>query len=185
MDRDKALKLINQNIINKNLVKHMLATEAIMRSLAKKMDKDIDQWGLTGLLHDLDFEQTKDKPKQHSLITEKILREQGINNEKMLKAIKSHNAEMTKIERTEELDYALTASEQITGLIVGCALVMPDKKLASVSQETVLKKFKQKAFTANVDRGLISLCEKLGFSLENFVELSLKAMQSVSGELGL
>lgn len=185
MNRIKALELVNQHIANKNLVKHMLATEAIMRSLAQKMNKDIEQWGLTGLLHDLDFEQTKEKPEQHSLITEHILREQGIDDEKMLKAIKSHNAEMTKIARTEELDYALTSSEQITGLIVGCALVMPDKKLASVGQETVLKKFKQKTFTANVDRELIKLCEKLGYGLEDFVELSLTAMQEVSEDLGL
>jgi len=185
INRDKALQLLDNNIHNQNLIKHMIATEAIMRSLAEKLDKDQELWRLTGLLHDLDFEQTKNSPEKHSLVTEQILREEGIVNQKLLQAIKSHNAEMTGQERKSDLDYALTAAEQISGLIVGCALVMPDKKLDSVTPETILKKFKQKSFTTNVNRELIRLCQKLGFSLEDFADLSLKAMQQISTDLGL
>ncbi len=185
MNRDEALKLINELINNKNLVKHMIATEAIMRSLAQKLKQDADYWGLVGLLHDLDFEQTKDRPDQHGLITEKILKEQGIENQEFFDAIKSHNAEGLGVYREKGIDKALTAAEQITGLIVGCALVMPDKKLSSVNRDTVLKKFKQKSFTANVNRNLIKLCEEIGFSLDDFIDLALGAMKEISGELGL
>jgi len=185
IDRGIALGWLNQRIKNKNLIKHMIATEAIMRFLAEKSGNDPAKWAMTGLLHDLDFEETKDKPEKHGLETEKFLKEQGIEDEEIMQAIKSHNSEGTGVKRTSELDYALTAAEQITGLIVGCALVMPDKKLASVIPETVLKKYKQKAFTANVNRELIRLCEKLGYSLEDFVDLSLKAMQEISEDLGL
>lgn len=185
IDREIALEWLKDKVTNDNLIKHMLATEAIMRSLADKLGQDADQWGLTGLLHDLDFEDTKDNPAQHSLETVRFLQEQGVNDQKVLTAIQSHNYEMTKVARNTDLDYALTSAEQITGLIVGCALVRPDKKLSSLSKESVLKKFNQPAFTARVDRNLIKLSEKLGFSLDEFVDISLEAMQSISGELGL
>ncbi|MFH1597709.1 MAG: HD domain-containing protein [Patescibacteria group bacterium] len=185
IDRNTAFNWLKQRIQNKNLIKHMVATEAIMRALANKLGHDADKWGLVGLVHDLDFEETKDRPEQHGLVTEKFLKERGIEDQDIVQAIKSHNAEGTGVPRAKELDYALTAAEQITGLIVGCALVMPEKKLASVNKDTVLKKYKQKAFTANVDRELIMLCQKIGFTLEDFVELSLKSMQLVAGELSL
>ncbi|MBU1148638.1 phosphohydrolase, partial [Patescibacteria group bacterium] len=128
---------------------------------------------------------TKDNPQQHGPATVQYLKEQGINNEEMFQAILSHNQEMTGISRDTDLDMALTAAEQISGLIVGCALVMPDKKLASVSLETVTKKFKQPAFTANVDRELIRLSEKLGLTLTEFMDLSLRAMRGAAEDLGL
>ncbi len=184
MTKEEALQLIKENIQNQNLIKHMLATEAIIKALAKKFGKDEEHWGLTGLLHDLDFEKTKDTPEKHGLVTAEILQDKGLDEE-IIEAIKTHNAEMLGLERKTDLDHALASSEQLTGLIVGCTLVMPDKKLASVKPETILKKFKDKSFTANVKREIILECEKLDLNLEDFVKLGLEAMQGISEDLGL
>ena len=184
MTRDEALTLIKSKINNQNLIKHMLASEAIMKSLAKRLGQPEAEWGIVGLIHDLDFEETKDNPEKHTLITVDILKDKNFTKEQ-LNAIKAHNAESVGVERKTELDFALTCAEQITGLIVACALVQPDKKLASVTSESILKKLKQKAFAANVSREDIMLCEKLDLSLEEFVNLSLKAMQDISNDLGL
>jgi len=184
MNRDEALNLIKSKIKNKNLIKHMLASEAIIKSLAKKLHEPEAEWGIVGLIHDLDFEETKDMPEKHSLITIDILKDKGFSEEQ-LNAIKAHNAENLGLVRKTKIDFALTCAEQITGLIVACALVQPDKKLASVTSESVMKKFKQKSFAANVSREDIKLCEKLGLTLEEFVSLSLKSMQIISNDLGL
>lgn len=184
MTRDEALELIKSKIKNQNLVKHMLASESIMKALAKRLGEPEAEWGIVGLIHDLDFEETKETPEKHSLITVDILKDKDFSEEQ-LDAIKAHNAENTGVERKTKLDFALTCAEQITGLIVACALVQPDKKLASVTPESILKKFKQKSFAANVSRDDIKLCEKLGLPLEEFVSLSLQSMQDISNDLGL
>lgn len=184
MTRDRALELLHQHVTNKNLIKHMLASEAIMRVLAKKLEKNEDEWGLAGLLHDLDFEQTKDNPAKHGLVTTELLILEGFTDEQ-LHAIKAHNVEHTGVQRETEFDFALTCAEQLTGLIVACALVQPDKKLAAVTVESVMKKFKQKAFAAGCSREDIQLCEKLNIPVEQFVQLGLEAMQGISNELGL
>ena len=184
MERAEALSLLNEHLKNANLVKHCLATEAIMRSLAERLGEDADLWGLAGLLHDLDFERTKDTPEQHTLQTLEILKNYDLPQE-LLQAIKAHNAEALGIERRSAFDFALAAAETITGLIVACALVQPDKKLASVKPESVIKKMKKKDFARNVNRDIIRECEKLGMSLDEFVRLSLEAMRNITDELGL
>ena len=102
------------------LIKHSLATEAIMRALAKKMGKDEELWGIAGLLHDLDFSETKDDPERHALVAAELLA--GRLPEDAVLAIKRHNAEMLGLKRETEFDLALTAAETITGLIVATAL---------------------------------------------------------------
>jgi uncharacterized protein len=184
MTRDQALQLIHQHITNQNLIKHMLASEAIMHALAKKLSKNEDEWGLTGLLHDLDFEQTKNEPAKHGLVSTELLAHEGLTDDQ-LHAIKAHNVEFTGVKRKTELDYALTCAEQLTGLIVACALVQPDRKLSTVTVESIMKKFKQKAFAAGCSRDDIQLCEKLNISLENFMKLGLEAMQVIANQLGL
>jgi uncharacterized protein len=184
MNRVQALELLHQHISNQNLIKHMLASEAIMRALAKKLDKNEDEWGLTGLLHDLDFGQTKNDPAKHGLITAALLTPEGFSDEQ-LHAIKAHNVEHTGVARESTIDFALVCAEQLTGLIVACTLVQPDKKLSAVTVGSIMKKFKQKAFAAGCSREDIQLCEKLDISLEQFVELGLEAMQGTANELGL
>ncbi len=175
---------MNQSVKADNLLKHSLATEAILRALAVRLGKDPETWGLAGLLHDLDFEETRDTPETHGLRTAEILQSRGVLEE-VLQSIRAHNAERLGLERKTELDFAVTCGEAVTGLIVATALVYPDKKVASVKPQSVTKRMKEKYFARNVNRDLIRLCEKLGLPLDEFVSLSVTAMQGISADLGL
>jgi putative nucleotidyltransferase with HDIG domain len=181
---EKAREIFHQYVRTENLIKHCLASEAIMRALARRLGEDETLWGVTGLLHDLDFEETKEDPPSHTLKTAQILAEKGVNAI-TIQAIKAHNAEALGIDRTHPIDFALTAAENITGLIVATALVYPDKKLSSVKVSSVIKRMKEKAFAKNVRREAILESQRLGLSLEEFVEISLRAMQEMSQDLGL
>lgn len=184
ISRDEALVLLKNHITNENLIKHCLATEAIMRKLAERLGEDIEDWGLVGLMHDLDFEQTKNEPERHTLVTADILLQKGVA-EDYVKAIIAHNERVPGSQRSSALEHLLSAAENITGLIVACALVMPDKKLKSVQGSSIKKRMKEKAFARNVDRSAIMECEQAGIPLEEFIELSLKAMQEINEQLGL
>jgi putative nucleotidyltransferase with HDIG domain len=184
MDRQGALGFLDRYVKAENLRKHCLATEAVMRALAAYVGEPVEVWGLTGLLHDLDFEETADRPEVHGLRTVSILAGTGLPPE-ALGAIKAHNAEGLGVERETRLDFALTCAESITGLIVATALVYPDKRLASVKPKSILKRMKEKDFARGVDRDRVRLCEKIQVPLADFVALSLQAMQGISGEIGL
>ena len=176
--------MVTERLDNQALVKHCLATESIMRRLAPRFGADPESWGIAGLLHDLDYQETKDNPERHGLVTEEILTEKGVSPE-IIDAIKSHNAEKLGIERSTPFHYAITCAENITGLIVATALVMPEKKISQVKPKSVVKRMKDKAFARSVDRDGIRQCEKIDIPLQEFVELSLDAMNEISGELGL
>ena len=178
------MALLKEHLSEQVLIKHCLATEAIMRSLAGSFGEDPDTWGIAGLLHDLDYAQTKDTPERHALVTESILRQRGVCDE-IIDAIKSHNAEALGIERTDRFHFALTAAENVTGLIVATALVQPDKKIAQVKPSSVTKRMKEKSFARSVSREGILLCERIGMPLDLFVTVSLAAMGSIAEELGL
>ncbi len=182
--RDKSLQLMKEYLKADNLQKHSLATEAIMRRLALKMGEDEEFWGIAGLLHDLDYEETKDTMSRHTLHTEEILKQRGIS-QGIIEAIKGHNAENLGYTREKAIDHALTCAECITGMIVATTLVYPDKKLSSVKPKSIIKRMKQKEFARNVNREHIRECEKIGIPLEDFAELSLNAMREISDELGL
>ncbi len=184
MDRDEALALLRENLENENLVKHCLASEAIMRALAQKLGQDEEAWALAGLLHDIDFEETCDSPDRHGLVGAGILAERGLSPE-IIDAVKAHNADGLGLERTTDFHHALACAETITGLIVATALVYPDKKVASVKASSVKKRMKKKDFARNVSRETIMECEKIGLTLDEFVEISLTAMQGIADELGL
>jgi putative nucleotidyltransferase with HDIG domain len=184
ISRPQALQLMMQYIPQDNLRKHCIATEAIMRALAKKLGFDEDMWSIAGLLHDLDYVETKDHMDRHGLVTERILNESGVNKE-ITDAIKAHNADNLGLERKEIVEHALTAAECITGLIVATALVYPDKKLSSVKPNSIIKRMKQKEFARSVNRDYIMECEKIGIPLPDFAALSLEAMSGISDELGL
>ena len=182
--RDDAWKLLKEHINTDYLLNHSIATEAIMKEMAKKLGHDQDKWAIAGLLHDLDFEKTGEDPKKHTLVTEDILKGIGMDSE-TIHAIKAHNAEGIGIERKSVFDYALTCSESVTGLIVATALVQPDKKLSSVTAEAVIKKMKKKDFARKVSRERIKDCEGAGLKLEEFMEISVQAMKDIGDELGL
>lgn len=184
IDRAQALDLLRKYCKDTVLIKHSVATEVVMQALAKRLGHDPEQWGMAGLLHDLDYDETKEDPARHTLRTEEILRDKGIGNE-IIEAIKTHNAEAVGIEREKPFHFAVTCAESITGLIIATTLVYPDKKIASVKPASIVKRMKEKGFARTVRRDAIRECEKLGLGLEEFAELSLKAMQGISDRLGL
>ena len=184
ISREDALKLLKEHLKNDKLIAHCLATEAIMRALAIKFVKDEALWGISGLLHDLDYELTGEDSSAHGEETAKVLEEKGVSPA-IIDAIRKHNAEGLGLERTTLFEHALTCAETITGLIVATALVYPDKKIASVKPTSVLKRMKTPHFARAVSRERIRECEKMGMELNEFVEISLNAMSEISEELGL
>lgn len=183
MRREEALRKVKEYVLNNKIILHMIAVAAIMRTLARYLNKDEELWELTGLLHDIDYELTKDDPRRHGLEAEKVLR--GTVEPEVIRAIKAHNFENTDVVPESDLEKALIAADAVSGLVIATALVMPNKKLAEVSVETLKRKFKQKDFARNVSRERIMFCERIGLPLDKFFELSIKALNEVSHELGL
>ncbi|MBN1902278.1 HDIG domain-containing protein [Candidatus Sumerlaeota bacterium] len=183
--RDQLVELMKRHITSDHLWKHSLASEAVMRKLAERLGEDAETWGLVGLAHDIDFDETKDEPAKHAVIGAEILRSGGVA-EKYVNAIMSHNEAIPGwTPRSAALEHALASSETITGLVVATALVMPDKKLASVKSKSVKKRMGQTAFARNVDRNAILECEKISVPIEDFCALAVEAMQGISDQLGL
>lgn len=181
MTRDEAVAAVRENCGNKNLIKHMLATEAVMVGLAGRLGEDAESWALAGLLHDLDYEQTADDPDRHGLVSADMLQELGICEE-IIHAVKAHNEHVT---RDSKMDRALYSSDPITGLIVASALMHPDRKLAGLDVDFVMHRFKEKRFAAGASREQIAACTELGMTLEEFIGVALESMQGISDELGL
>jgi putative nucleotidyltransferase with HDIG domain len=184
INREEALHLLKKYIKNERMINHCLASEAVMRAVANRLGRDADKWGLAGLLHDIDSEVTKGDPKTHALEAINILTPYQLDPD-ILNSIKMHNECASGMIRSQEFEYALAASETITGLIVATALVYPDKKVASVKTSSVVKRMKEKAFAASVRRESIMECEKIGLSLEEFTAISIDAMKGIAGEIGL
>lgn len=181
MDRQQAYELAKSKFSNKNLFKHVLAVEAVMRGMAEHFGEDEEKWGLAGLLHDLDYEQTMNDPDRHTLITEELLKEYDLDPE-IIEAIKCHN---DKAPRTKLIGKAIYASDPVTGLIVAAALMHPDKKLKSIDVDFIMRRFKEKRFAAGANREQIKSCEDFGLELKEFLGIVLKSMQGIDKELGL
>lgn len=184
MTRDEALKLVNSWTENKNLVKHMLAVEAQMRALAKHFDENEEEWGLLGLVHDADYEKW---PTEHP---RKTIEELEKRNEPgwLVNGVRAHAWGFNGMDREPQtkMEWAIYTCDELSGFIIACALVRPDKKLSSVTSETILKKWKEKSFAKGVHREQIELCEKkLGIKVEDYISVCLKALQGISSELGL
>ena len=183
MDRQKALEIVKCNLENENLVKHSLAVEAVMRGLAKRLGADEGLWALAGLLHDVDYEKTADRPEQHALLAKDML--DGYNlPDGLIHAIMAHNGQNGTVLETE-FDRALYCADPITGLITACALVKPSKKLADVQPKSVKKKFKDKAFARGANREQIDTCVNLGIERAEFIEIALREMKEIAGDIGL
>ncbi|HWR63801.1 MAG TPA: HD domain-containing protein [Candidatus Thermoplasmatota archaeon] len=183
LTRAEAEPLLRKNLRTENLIKHSYAVEAILEDMAKKLGEDSQLWGITGLLHDLDYDFTKNDPEKHSQITVKVLYDllplEAIN------AIKAHNYQYTAQIPQTYLDKSLIAADAVSGLIIAAALVMPSKKLADVTPKTLLAKFKDKSFAAGCNRKRIELCEDMDLELQGFLELSLDSLKRISDSLGL
>jgi len=184
MNREEALKLLDNKIKNKNLIKHSLAVEAVMRALANHFGKDEEIWGLAGLLHDYDYEQTAENWTKHGIETEEELKDYGLPQE-IFEIIKAHNSDALKTERKTTAEKAIFAVDPLTGLITACALMNPEKKIKNLELSSVMKKYKNLKFAAGANREFIKTCADIGLTLEEFIAISLKAMQSISTDLGL
>ncbi|WP_136805475.1 HD domain-containing protein [Desulfosediminicola flagellatus] len=184
IERDEALALVKDHIKNENLVNHSLAAEAVLRAIAKRLDEDVEKWGLTGLLHDLDAELEPDLAT-HTTRTVTVLQDKGVDAE-IIEAIRLHNLEAYPGEaRTTRLHHALAAGETITGLVIASALVRPEKQLSFVKAKSVRKRYKEKAFARGANREIIAECELIDIPLADFCELSLVAMQEIADQIGL
>lgn len=183
ISHEEALKMVEENVENENLKKHMYAVASIMKKIAQEIEEDPEEWYKVGLLHDVDYGKTEDKPEKHGLISAQMLKDKL--PEKSLKAIKSHNHENTDVKPSSKLDYALIAADAVSGLVVATALVMPNSKIEEVRVKSVLKKFDDSSFAKNIDRERIMKCEELGMNKEEFIELSLNALKGINEKLGL
>jgi len=181
LDRQEALDFVRSKVKNDRLIKHMLAVEAVMRALADRLGENAGRWGLAGLVHDLDYDETVKDPERHGRVGAECLRGMGVA-EDIARAVESHAGH---IPRESLMDKTLYAVDPLTGLIVAAALMHPSKSLGEVTTEFVLNRFKEKRFAAGADRGQIKLCADLGLELEEFVDIGLRAMQGISSELGL
>lgn len=175
MTREQALEIVRQHIKEENLIRHVLATEAIMRALASRLGQNEDQWGLAGLLHDIDYEEVEQDPAKHGLVGAQLLEDIGVDSD-IVHAVKAHN-EYHGVERVTLMDKALYAADPMTGFITAVSLVLPSKDVADVTVKQVKKKLKDKAFARGASREQINSCEQLGLSLDEFIEISLEAMK--------
>jgi putative nucleotidyltransferase with HDIG domain len=183
MNRQEALESIRENVENENLVKHMLATEAIMRVLAKRLGGDENEWGLAGLLHDIDVELTNGDMSSHSKLGADLARDLGAS-EAVANAILCHN-ETHGIPPRTTMEKALFCADPLTGLITAAALVRPDRKLAGLEAKSVRKRFKEKGFAAGASREQIAKCADIGLELDEFIAIGLEAMKGIAPQLGL
>ena len=175
---------------------HCIESEAIMRVLARHFGEDEEKWGIIGLLHDIDWELTKTDTKQHCIKCVEILKSHG-GTEFLIDTIQSHGfgqgfgedyygpPEFKGKTREITIQHALAAAETLTGLIIATTLIQPDKKLASVKPESLIKKYKNKAFAANCRRTIIAECEQIGLPIDQFLALGLKALQDIHEKLEL
>ena len=181
LSRQEALDLVNANLTKRNLVKHTLAVEAIMRAIAARFGEGEDLWGLAGLLHDLDYERTMNDPERHGRLTIEML--EGLNvPAEALNAILAHAGHRP---RNSLMDKAICCIDPVTGLIVASALMHPSKSIAGIDPDFVGKRFKEKRFAAGANREAIAGCSELGLELHEFFSVSIEAMGGISRELEL
>ncbi len=182
MEREKAIELVKKYIENEKLQKHVFAVASCMKELAENFDEDAVKWELAGLLHDLDYDFTKDKPEEHGLKTVEMLKGIGFENKEIIDAILAH---CDKKDCETKIEWALYTTDPTSGFIVACALMHPSKKLENIDLNFMKKRFKEKRFAQGANRGQIKKCENLGLSLDEFLQICLKGMQKIKNILEL
>lgn len=188
--KSQADELVEKYITNPKTKMHSIEAEAIMKKIANHLGEDEEKWGIIGLLHDIDWDLTKDNTLEHCAKAINILKEAGASDF-LVETILSHGygnnqcgAPQDK-QRSTNLQYCLAASETLTGLIIASVLMQPEKKLSLLSIESLKKKFKNEKFASNCDRKIILECEKAGISIDEFLKLGLEALQGISNQLSL
>lgn len=184
---DQANTILQDHLTNPNLRNHCRAVGATMKALAQRLGGNPELWEMAGLLHDADWQETQSDPTEHTAKTIEWIKETGEDNQQLIECILTHNHQHNGYRGpSSKMEWALYTCDELTGFIVAVALTRSDKKLSSVEVKSVLKKFPAKAFAKPVDRDQIKMCEEtLGIPLEEFIGITLKAMQGISEELGL
>jgi len=181
--RDEALALLHEWVENVNLRKHCYAVEAAMRAYARKLAGDEDRWGVTGLIHDFDWERHPDL-ERHPVKGVEVLRERGWPDD-VCRAVLGH-AVHTGVPRDTPMAKALYACDELSGFLIACALVTPEKSLDAVKVSSVKKKMKRADFARNVNRDdIVQGAAELGVDFDEHVAFVLDAMRGIKGELGL
>ncbi|HPC10685.1 MAG TPA: HDIG domain-containing protein [candidate division Zixibacteria bacterium] len=181
LTREEAFRLVLEKIGHTNLLKHILAVEAEMRRLAERLGEDVGLWGLTGLLHDLDYNETVGDAGAHTFVTESWLQPYHLPAA-MLYAIRAHPGHVPCRSR---LDWALFATDPATGFIVACVLMHPAKRLDVIDADFMLRRFKEKRFAAGASRDNMAACTSLGLELEEFLLLVHAGMMTIRSDLQL
>jgi len=183
LDRADVLAAVRAHVADEHLRRHMLACEAIMRALAVRLGEDAELWGVAGLAHDLDSEETEGDFSRHGAEAAAVLGRMGAPPD-VVHAVAAHN-EATGVARENRLDVALIVADQLSGLVTAAALIRPDRQLAGVQPKSVRKRYREGAFARGVDRASIARCSELGLELDDTLALGLEAMQGIAGDLGL
>ena len=185
--REEAYALLCEWVESESLRRHMIAVEVALRAYARHFGEDEDLWGITGLLHDLDYERfpnMDDTENGHPRTELRLFRERGYPAE-LIHAVEAH-ATFLGVPCESLLDKALLACDELTGLLLACAYVRPDRDLRNVELKSVKKKWKDKAFTAAIDRQEnMHFIEALGVPFDEHVQRVLSAMQTIAPELGV
>jgi putative nucleotidyltransferase with HDIG domain len=182
MDRSEAYVLVSERIPARNLVNHCVAVECIMGALARHFElseSDIARWELAGLLHDLDYAETAEDPARHALVSAQELA--GLVDDEIIHAILGH---ADKAARDSLMDKALYAADPTTGFIVAAALVRPDRDINEVQLKSLLKRWKESSFARGASRDQMDECTEIGLTREEFLGLSLAAMQAAGSQIG-
>jgi hypothetical protein len=181
MRREQAWQFVQSKLKTQNLLKHTLAVEAVMRHVARELGQDEEVWGLAGLLHDIDYDYTKDDPNSHGLVSAGWLAKEGIRSD-IVEAVKAHADR--KVPQTP-MEKAISCADPVTGFLVACALIHPQKKLSPIDVQFAKNRMKEKRFAAGASREKMESCTQLGLSLDRFLEISLMAMKQIALQLGL
>ena len=181
MDRDVALALVRDKAEKETTVRLLISVEGVMRALARRFEEDEDTWGLIGLFHDLDQDQTHDETERHAYQAAEWLREASVP-EPIVNGVLAHaHAEY----QTDLASKAIVHADAVAGLLVASALVRPEKAMG-MKVSSVKKKLKEKAFAPGVNREEVTTVEeKIGLPLEDFLGVSIEGLQQVAAEIEL
>jgi len=186
--RKQAIELLKKYNQKESDFNHYLESEAIMRQLAEKLEEDVEYWGMLGLLHDVDWAITRENSKDHLVKAPDILKEKNFDQE-FIDIVVSHGygfdcADLKNKKRTKKVEYALAASETLTGLIYSYAL-MRGKNISDMQVKGLKNKFKDKTFAAGCNRDIIREIEKIGLHLDEFFEIGIEALKKIKNNIGL
>lgn len=183
INREEAIVLLKKYLRDEDNIRYSLAVEAVIREIAKKLDRNEDLWGLTGLLHNIDYEYTINEPEKRGTLSARLL--EGLLPDRAVNAIKANNYMHTDYIPTTSLDKTLIAVDAAVGLVIATVRSMPSKKIADVDLITIIVKFNDPSFVARYSRKRIQLCEDVGIELKFFFKLLLDTLNKMSDELNI